>query len=70
MKSRLYKEPRFIEKLATLVHMRDNGKHKGSIALLEYGGNFIVGDRVYAIAKENYFEIWQKTSFEYPFPFG
>jgi hypothetical protein len=50
-----YKQPRLIDKIAEIYHWRKNDLHRGNIALLEYDGNFIVGRRVYAIAKQNYF---------------
>lgn len=51
------------------MHWRDNNLHRGEVALLEYTGNFILGKRAYVIAKDAYFELWQKTSPNYPYPF-
>ena len=65
----LYSEPRFIDKLAELVHIRSNGEHKGEIVLLEYIGNFITGNRVWVVGKDSYVDVWQKISEKYPYPF-
>ena len=52
-----------------MIHFKKNKLHQGEIALLEYTGNFIIGRRVYAIAKGSQFEIWEKTSARVPYPF-
>lgn len=61
---------RLVDKMAELIHFKENGRFRGDIALLEYNGSFIIGDRAYAIARDSQIEFWENSSRDHPYPFN
>ena len=49
--SLFYRSPRLVSQFKEISHLQHNLEYKGDIALMEYDGNFLIGDRIWVVGR-------------------